>query len=80
MLAHLIMAGQRAGLSDRLLHRYEAARPLDVQLACAVAAVEIMRRLIGVAQLPLSLDLAQKEKLLRLSRHLISVGLQWGRV
>lgn len=74
MLAHLILAGQRADLGGRVLHSYEARRPLDVQLASAVAAVEIMRRLIGVAQLPLSLSLAQKKELLELSRELITIG------
>ena len=35
------------------------------------AGMEIMRRLIGVAQLPLSADLARKEALLQLVRTLV---------
>lgn len=44
---------------------------MDDALARQFAGVEIMRRLIGVAQLPLVADLNQKEELLNLSRDLV---------
>ena len=48
-----------------------AERRLDLSLVAGYAGVEIMRRLIGVAQLPLSLDIDRKRSLLRLSRRLV---------
>ena len=46
-------------------------RHLDAALVAGYAGVEIMRRLIGVAQLPLSYDIDRKRSLLRLSRRLV---------
>ena len=47
------------------------ARRLDLSRVAAYAGVEIMRRLIGVAQLPLSCGIDQKRTLLRHSRRLV---------
>ena len=41
------------------------------RLALQFAGMEIMRRLIGVAQLPLAADLSRKEALLATSRDLV---------
>jgi 5-methylthioribose kinase len=46
-------------------------RHLDLSRVAAYAGVEIMRRLIGVAQLPLSFGIDRKRSLLRLSRRLV---------
>jgi 5-methylthioribose kinase len=46
-------------------------RHLDLSRVAAYAGVEIMRRLIGVAQLPLSFGIDRKRPLLRLSRQLV---------
>jgi 5-methylthioribose kinase len=46
-------------------------RRLDLGLVSAFAGVEIMRRLIGVAQLPLAYALDRKQALLQLSRRLV---------
>ena len=70
MAAHLLMA--RAG--DAVLAQVSAsvgARRLRAGVVHQYAGVEIMRRLIGVAQLPLALDLEQKRELLQLSRRLV---------
>lgn len=48
-----------------------AARRLDAPLVAGYAGVEIMRRLIGVAQLPLHGDLERKRALLMRSRTLV---------
>jgi 5-methylthioribose kinase len=48
-----------------------AARHLDLALVAGFAGVEIMRRLIGVAQLPLTYGIETKTALLRLSRRLV---------
>lgn len=71
-LAHLLLAGQHAASVDRLLARYRpAAGSDDRDMAWRLAGVEIMRRLIGVAQLPLPPDLPRKRRLLDLSRRLV---------
>jgi len=46
-------------------------RRLDLSRVAAYAGIEIMRRLIGVAQLPLSFGIDRKRALLRLSRRLV---------
>jgi 5-methylthioribose kinase len=71
MIAHLNLAGQRYDLEQRLLTTYRASRPLNHKLVRQFAGVEIMRRLIGVAQLPISLDLDAKLELLLLARELV---------
>ena len=53
-LAHLALAGQPRTRADRLLGAYSAdGNELDPIWLARYAAVEVMRRLIGVAQLPL---------------------------
>ena len=53
MSAHLLLAGQPREVVRRLLDRYTAGATLDLVLTGRFAGVEMMRRLIGVAQLPL---------------------------
>lgn len=71
MVAHLYLAAQSRDLISDVLSRYERFKYLDRSLVYTVAGVEIMRRLIGVAQLPLRADLATKRKLLTLSRSFV---------
>ena len=71
LLAHLNLANQPASLADRLLDRYHPPAGFDQALMRKFAGVEIMRRLIGVAQLPLGYGLERKAGLLALSRELI---------
>jgi len=56
-LAHLRMASQDMELAERLLHTYNAAAQddsgIDAELIRDYAAAEIIRRLLGVAQLPI---------------------------
>ena len=54
LTAHLVMCGFDNHFIDTRLDGY--AGPYDENLAMAFAGVEIMRRLLGVAQLPLSAD------------------------
>ena len=73
MIAHLYLANQPIGLVQRALAAY--ADGLSVpqtgksqELVSSFAGAEIMRRLIGIAQLPLVADLPRKRALLELSR------------
>jgi 5-methylthioribose kinase len=55
-IAHLAMANQPIDSARRMLAHYQArvaGDPLEMQLLARFAATEVMRRLIGVAQLPI---------------------------
>ncbi|MEM1087233.1 MAG: phosphotransferase [Pseudomonadota bacterium] len=67
--AHLRLSGQPRSLLDELYSTY--GRSLDRSLLDRIAGIEIMRRLIGVAQLPLDLDLEAKTALLSEARTLV---------
>ena len=69
LLAHLHLAQQPTELIAQVLQEYHAS--LDDALTWKFAGVEIMRRLLGVAQLPLECDLPEKARLLALSREWI---------
>lgn len=70
MMAHLIMAGETPAHIDAV-ERAAADDHGDPGLVRQFAGVELMRRLIGVAQLPLSVSLELKRELLGLARQLV---------
>jgi 5-methylthioribose kinase len=67
MMAHLIIAGDTADVPGRATAEGRA----NAALARQFAGVEIMRRLIGVAQLPLTASLERKRELLGRARQLV---------
>ena len=71
--AHLLLAGEPAARAESVFSLYRSAGgDFSPVLARQYAGVEIMRRLIGVAQIPtLHADLARKTALLALSRQLV---------
>lgn len=72
MLAHALLAGGRVDAERAAIAAaYAPPDGFSWSLAQGFAGVEIMRRLIGVAQLPLSADLARRTELLRHSRALV---------
>lgn len=60
LLAHLQLSGSSEEIQDFTLDYYLKKSPLDSSLAKKFAAVEILRRLIGLAQLPLSLNIQER--------------------
>ena len=64
MMAHLIMAGQPPTILNAVAANYQKTAGFDEQLRQRFTGVEIMRRLIGLAQLPLPLSLDKKRELL----------------
>jgi 5-methylthioribose kinase len=62
MLAHLLIAGMTDARAS--LNPYAHWKDLDDSLVRGFAGVEILRRLLGVAQLPIRLDLDHKRGLL----------------
>lgn len=73
LLGHLALARQERALADLVLAAVLHQR-LDQALVLGFAGIEIMRRLIGVAQLPLSGGIEGKRRLLDLSRRLVLSG------
>jgi 5-methylthioribose kinase len=71
MVGHLYLAGAAEEIVRSVFAAYAGALSFDASLARQFAGVEIMRRLVGVAQLPLPYGLPDKESLLTLSRRLV---------
>lgn len=71
LLAHLMLAGLPDTLHAQVWQRYQPTGPFDAALARQFAGMEVMRRLIGVAQLPVPSDLAYKQALLQRSEELV---------
>ncbi|TDB65356.1 phosphotransferase [Arundinibacter roseus] len=64
MVAHLKMARVDLTLIQQILSAYLPKDRLDRQLLAGFCGAEIIRRLIGLAQLPLDLSLSEKAELL----------------
>lgn len=69
--AHFCLARLHGSALTRFLQSYSGSTDFDQRLMKQFAGVEIMRRLIGVAQLPLTYGLKEKVELLSLSRRLV---------
>lgn len=69
MAAHLIMATADEMYLDAILELYKGNA--NRSLMEKVAGIEIMRRLIGLAQLPLERTIAEKQYLLELARKMV---------
>jgi len=72
--AHLLLSNQSPMLASEWLERTVILGEASVALVKQYAGVEIMRRLIGVAQLPLTVPLDVKRELLEHSRKLVCAG------
>src|SRR5262249_55836460 len=72
MTAHLHLARCEGWIVETATATYQAACPVDLDLTRRFAGVEIMRRLIGVAQLPLPYGLEEKQRLLEMSREMVT--------
>ena len=71
LAAHLTIAGASTATLETIAASAEARR-LDLERVAGYAGVEIMRRLIGVAQLPIHYDIQRKQALLERSRRLVT--------
>ncbi len=69
--AHLIITGNEGKFKSIVGRTYQHFAQLDKSLIEAYAGIEIMRRLIGLAQLPLNRSLENKVSLLSQAYHLI---------
>lgn len=71
LIAHLIMAEQSNFTIQTILNQYQRPPGFREGLLAQFTGIEILRRLIGIAQLPLSLDLATKKILMEKARQMI---------
>lgn len=71
LLAHLHLTNQNEHLHTVVVREYDAYSELNLDILNGFTGVEIMRRLIGLAQLPLSIDLKTKRQLLEFAKKLI---------
>lgn len=71
MLAHLKMADQPEGLIQRAINMYQSLAPLNINLCKQYMAVELLRRILGLAQLPLTINLNKRKSLLEEARAII---------
>ena len=70
-IAHLVLANQSKTLITYVLDLYKKQIEIDESLMNSFAGIEILRRLIGVAQLPLKLNLREKKEFLEMGRELV---------
>ena len=71
MVAHLKMAQLPESVIQKGLAQYPVAADFDLQLAHQVTGMEILRRIIGLAQLPLDLTLEERKSLLEEAASLV---------
>lgn len=71
LLAHLYLTQQDESLFAFVVNEYEAYPELNLEILNGFIGVEIIRRLIGLAQLPLQMDLKTKKRLLDFAKTLI---------
>ena len=71
MRAHLKMAQTPEDIAQAVSDEYHRPDGFDDDLALAFCGIEILRRIIGLAQLPLDLTLPAKVDLLEQARHMI---------
>jgi 5-methylthioribose kinase len=65
LLAHLLMAEQSVEHLQYAWQQYEQPKNFNSELLAQLTGIEILRRLIGIAQLPISLDLMEKKELMQ---------------
>ena len=74
MLSHLIMSQHKLSSQRSFAQSYDSVANFNQDLMWQFVGVEIMRRLIGIAQLPLVLSISQKVNLLADAHQWITMG------
>ena len=72
MVANLLMAGITKNEIEKLLPNYKKRSDFDWDLFLGFCGTEMLRRIIGLAQLPLELTLLEKKELIDLSLEFIN--------
>lgn len=74
LYAHLVLSNQDEDALKLLSDNYQEPKDFNLRMAHQYAGIEIMRRLIGVAKLPLTIDKFQTEAMLDRSMELVLKG------
>lgn len=72
--AHLLMSHHSTSQLDRWFATYRPPENFQMSLAYQMAGIEILRRLLGVAQLPLQANLEEKQAWIQQAREWIEAG------
>ncbi|WP_437399489.1 phosphotransferase [Flagellimonas lutimaris] len=70
-LAHLKLAAQPQTIIDKALKFYMDRAPLQKELCFQFMATEVLRRILGLAQLPLSLNVEERHTLLQEAKEIL---------
>ena len=71
LIAHLHLTKQKQHIIDAVSEIYDGYHELNIKILEGFTGVEIIRRLIGLAQLPLKMDLKMKNELMQFAHKLI---------
>ena len=71
MIAHCYLSEQSQDIIDLIINSYQKNDDFDITLMYQFAGVEVMRRLLGLAQLPLKCSLDVKKEMLQKSYRFI---------
>jgi len=70
-IAHLLLGRQQPEFIELFLRRYRPPKVHDEKLMYRLAGVEVIRQLIGYAQLPLAYGGGERKELLEISRQMV---------
>lgn len=79
MLSHLIISQHELSSLRTFVHSYSPEANFNQDLMWQFVGVEIMRRLIGIAQLPLAMTISQKINLLADAHQWITLGASYSK-
>jgi 5-methylthioribose kinase len=71
LIAHLHLSKQNQHIIDEVKKKYEGFSELNNAILNGFIGVEMMRRIVGLAQLPLKMDLSDKAQLMQFAHNLI---------
>lgn len=74
LVAHMVLSEQDQSVIHQIPGWYASATKLDESLMCGFAGTEILRRILGVAQLPLDADLSARISMMELAEKWIMTG------
>ncbi|MEM1134204.1 MAG: phosphotransferase [Bacteroidota bacterium] len=74
MLAHMRLTDHDKQIFKKIFELYQPSANFNSELVAGFAGTEILRRLMGVAQLPVSFSLEEKRKIMEEARKWIATG------
>ncbi|MEL6192782.1 MAG: phosphotransferase [Bacteroidota bacterium] len=74
LVAHMVLSEQDQSVIHQIPGWYSSSNKVDESLLCGFAGTEILRRILGVAQLPLEADLPARVAMMQLAEKWIMTG------